>query len=256
VLSSCDLCRRTRPVSQERVSQLAGDAEWVAATRQRLVNLGWFMKCLKEPLARMANKEDGCTGAFWEGRFKSVAVLDEASLLATAAYIDLNPLAAGRAATPEDSAHTSLRARLDHCRRTGTLGTVRDGLSTQTHDPSQEAGLWLLPVADERAHGGSDRAGLVAGCTLSGYLRLVEWTSRLVRDGKASLDAGSISVFERLRLDAEAWETTVTRRFAVSRRSGSHCGGAVRLAEAARTHGRRWHRNQFRRLPQSIRPVA
>ena len=83
------------PVSQERVSQLAGDAEWVAATRKRLVNLGWFMKCLKEPLARIANKKDGCTGAFWEARFKSVAVLDEASLLATAAYIDLNPLAAG-----------------------------------------------------------------------------------------------------------------------------------------------------------------
>jgi len=77
--------------SQERVSQLAGDAEWVAATRQRLVNLYWFMKCLKEPLARMANKEDGCTGAFWEGRFKSVAVLDEASLLATIPFVLAQP---------------------------------------------------------------------------------------------------------------------------------------------------------------------
>ena len=53
------------------------------------------MKCLKEPLARLANAEDGCPGAFWEGRYKSVAVLDEEALLATAAYIDLNPLAAG-----------------------------------------------------------------------------------------------------------------------------------------------------------------
>jgi hypothetical protein len=43
---------------------LAADPDWVARIRGRLANLGWFMKCLKEPLARLANKEDGCTGAF------------------------------------------------------------------------------------------------------------------------------------------------------------------------------------------------
>ena len=52
------------------------------------------MKCLKEPLARRANSEDGSSGDIREGRYKSIAVLDEASLLATVAYIDLNPLAA------------------------------------------------------------------------------------------------------------------------------------------------------------------
>ena len=61
------------------------------------------MKSLKEPLARIANKEDGVSGAFWEGRYKSVGILDEEGLLATAAYIDLNPLAAGVVATPEES---------------------------------------------------------------------------------------------------------------------------------------------------------
>jgi hypothetical protein len=29
----------------------------VARTRERLADLGWFMKCLKEPLARLANRE-------------------------------------------------------------------------------------------------------------------------------------------------------------------------------------------------------
>ena len=53
------------------------------------------MKCLKEPLSRLANRQDQTRGAFFEGRFKSVAILDEESLLATCAYIDLNPVAAG-----------------------------------------------------------------------------------------------------------------------------------------------------------------
>ena len=94
-----DTAGKALPVSQARVELLAQDAGWVAKVRKRLGDLSWFMKCLKEPLARLANREEGCSGAFWEGRFKSIAVLDEESLLATAAYIDLNPVAAGLVAT-------------------------------------------------------------------------------------------------------------------------------------------------------------
>jgi hypothetical protein len=77
------------------------------------------MKCLKEPLSRLANREEQTRGAFFEGRFKSVAILDEESLLATCAYIDLNPVAAGIAEVPEASAHTSIKQRVEH----GPLGS-------------------------------------------------------------------------------------------------------------------------------------
>ena len=171
-----------------------------------------------------------------------MAVLDEERLLATAAYIDLNPLAAGIAATPEESAHTSLRARLDHASDNGTLETVRDDLSTQTRNPQQDETLWLLPTDDRRDHG-SDRAGLVEGCTLSCYLRLIDWTSRLIRAGKAHLDASVSSLFDRLRIDAEWWEVTIGQLLRSTKPTGSHFGRRDRLTAAAQLHGRRWHRN-------------
>ncbi len=67
---------------------------------------------MKEPLARLANKQDQTRGAFFEERFKSIAILDEESLLATCAYIDLNPVAAGIVEVPEKGPHTSITQRV------------------------------------------------------------------------------------------------------------------------------------------------
>jgi hypothetical protein len=90
-----DARRQFVKISDQWIEEKLADAAWLAEIRKRLQSLSWFMKCLKEPLARAANIEDKVRGAFFEERFKSIAVLDEEALLATCVYIDLNPVAAG-----------------------------------------------------------------------------------------------------------------------------------------------------------------
>lgn len=127
--------------------------------RQRLQDLSWYIRLLNEAISRKANLEDNCSGRFWEGRFKSQALLDESALLAAMVYVDLNPVRAGLAATPEQSAYTSIRERLSVIQ-----GNLRDTL--------------LMPF---------DPAGKNPSAipfSLKDYLALADWAGRQHRDGK------------------------------------------------------------------------
>ena len=199
---------------KELISNRLGDAKWIAEARERLSSLSWFMKCLKEPLSRLANKAEKCTGAFFEGRFKSIAVLDEAALLSVCAYIDLNPVAAGIAATPEASEHTSVKARVDHVQQQGRVADLqaakRGSVAGSRASKKLEEALWLIPIEDRRRRE-SSREGMLDGFTLSNYLMLVEYTGRLLRDGKATITSEVSDIFARLGSSAEAWQTDMQR---------------------------------------------
>ena len=95
-----------------RKAQIIQDANRVTELHQRLHSLSWFNCFINEPLARLANKEDNCKGRFWEGRFKSQILLDEASVLACMVYVDLNPIRAGVASDLIDRDYTSIQNRL------------------------------------------------------------------------------------------------------------------------------------------------
>ena len=136
------------------VQQLIG--EW----RTRLYSISWFVRLLNETLARQANREDGCKGHFWEGRFRSQALLTESALLACMAYVDLNPIRAGLADWPEQSDYTSIKQRLD---------------GEQPAAPSLPP--LLLPFASQRKPDDLPYA-------FTDYLMLVDWTGRAIRTDK------------------------------------------------------------------------
>ena len=200
--------RKPMKVSKEIMDARVANVTWVAETRKRLSSLGWFMKCLKEPLARLANKQDECTGAFFEGRFKSIAILDEESLLSVCAYIDLNPVAAGIAPTPEESDHTSVKARVEHVQASGRIKDLQaaelGSVAAVQVSGGLEDDLWLVPIEDQRGRG-AVREGMRTGFTLGQYLMLVEYTGRILRDGKAAISSEVADIFARLGSTPETW---------------------------------------------------
>jgi len=209
-----DKSRQPLPVSNDWVKWRLKDVGWVAKARARLQSLSWFMKCLKEPLSRLANREEQTRGAFFEGRFKSVAVLDEESLLAVCAYIDLNPVAAGIAEVPEASEHTSIKERVDHVKaegRTEDLKAAQDGsVAGSAASAGLEESLWLCPIEDRRRLD-SAREGMLEGFALGSYLLLVDYTGRFFREGKAAMSREVAAIFERIGTTAETWQARLEK---------------------------------------------
>ena len=99
--------------TQADIERLVNDAKTLTRIRLRLSDVSWFMRALAEPIARLANRQDQVTGRFWEGRFRAQKIVDESGLLACAMYVDLNPIRAAMAATPEESQYTSAYDRIE-----------------------------------------------------------------------------------------------------------------------------------------------
>jgi REP element-mobilizing transposase RayT len=95
-----------------RREQLLGNKDLLKDRRKKLGCLSTFMKHLKQPIALRANREDGCKGHFFEQRFYSGALLSEQAVLASMAYVDLNPVRAKIARSLEECMHTSIATRL------------------------------------------------------------------------------------------------------------------------------------------------
>lgn len=141
------------------LAMLMANSDRLAGLRKRLASLSWFMRCLCENIARAANREDGTSGRFWAGRFKSVALLDEAAILACSVYVDLNPIRAGIATTPEESPYTSGRDRIRSMVQTSTKRALKDESSLAETLERPDAWLCELTLQETTTGPASPTAG-------------------------------------------------------------------------------------------------
>jgi REP element-mobilizing transposase RayT len=166
--------------------------------RARLSDLSWFMRVLNEGIARQANAEDGVKGRFWEGRFRSQALLDEQALIAALAYVDLNPIRAGLAETPEESDYTSIQQRVGRgpARVEGPEAASGEGPSG---DPVE-----ALPRAPLMPFDATGRTDWAVPYAFDDYLELVDWLGRAVHPAKRGcIPPDRPKILDRLGMDAE-----------------------------------------------------
>jgi len=204
---------------EQQIRNLVLGTERIAELRKRLCSLSWFMKHLNEFIARAANKEDKVKGRFWESRFKCQALLDEAAIAACMVYVDLNPIRAGLAETPEDSDFTSIQQRIrDWHKGMKNIASI----STKTEQNHQALSQlcntpkpgntsvavsdnWLCPISSE-----TNLQGILP-MTEEEYFDLVDRSGRMIRsDKQGSIDADLAPILQRIGARPEAWVETVS----------------------------------------------
>jgi REP element-mobilizing transposase RayT len=166
--------------------------EEIHQRRENLYSISWFMSCINEHIARLANKEDNVKGRFWESRFKSQALTDEGALLACMVYVDLNPIRAKMTNTLENSDFTSIQERLHaHHQNQPTPSTLMD---FQPKEIKADALKVCLPFA------------------IKDYLLLIDWTGRQFREDKPGFIPANVPPLVReVGLNPSNWVKTVEK---------------------------------------------
>ena len=197
------------------LNSIRNDPVKLADIRSRLSDISWWMRLLCQYIALRANGEEGeGLGKFWQNRFKAVRILDEETLLACAAYVDLNPIRAALAETLESSDYTSIQ------RRIASLQADMASPEPTALGNFHRADDFLSPIAiDERNDpSGPQPSKSNKRCSDKGFLALAEadyltildWLARNPVVGKrGSTPELATKIFERLGIDAQAWSAMV-----------------------------------------------
>jgi len=205
------------------------------------------MRCVSENIACRANREDEVTGHFWEGRFGSQVIMDEAGLLACAAYVDLNPIRAAMAETPETSDYTGAKDRIDDLRAAAAQSAQPPAERERDRRGPGLSG-WMSPLEINEAHDPAGVDGCELGCrasnkgflslSLEAYLSLLDWTGRELRaDKRGSIPAPLQPILQRIGLDGPAWCDLVSRYDRYFKRAA---GTATSLAAEASRRCQNW----------------
>lgn len=229
----------------------------VEVLRKRLSDPSWLMATLCEYVARRSNREDGCPGRFWEDRYQCRELVDESAILVCGIYVELNPIRAGEAPTPESARRTSAYDRIQSRQQrqresdrqemeTSDAGQSPEKLS----DPLPDGWLCELTLDEQAA---VDAPGMLQSATqrrasdkglipisLDDYLQLLDASGRMVRSGKTGAIPDHLApILQRLGIRQQVWPELVTR---FDELFGQVVGAADRVAQRAAQAGRRWYR--------------
>jgi len=145
------------------------------------------MSRLNEPLAKRSNKEENCTGSFWQGRYSAQALLDEVAVFSCMAYVDLNPIRAKITEKLEESNNTSIKKRLKELKQIESID-VQKKLDTAIFAISNQISSKKLSMS------------------LKSYIELVEWTGKnIIRPNKAAMPQHIFSCLNSLNLQQAHW---------------------------------------------------
>ncbi len=170
-----------------RKQSIIADKDKVEKYRKRLGSLSWFMGRLNEPLAKRSNEEEDCTGRFWEGRYSSQALLDEAAVFSCMAYVDLNPVRSKITEQLETSNNTSIKKRLESLKDIDPID-VQACLDASVKAINKQVRSKSLPMS------------------LKSYIQLVEWTGKsIVYPNKAAMPTHIQSSLHQLNLQQTHW---------------------------------------------------
>ena len=182
----------------------------LAQTRERLADVSWWMRLLCQRVAMRSNREDRATGRFFEERYKAIRLIDEASIIACSAYVDLNPIRAQICQTIETSEHTSAKRRIDAMRRQHQA--QRPEPKSFQRDPA----AFLSPLTIDEQLDSAGPCASVQGkrCSEKGflamslldYVELLDWTARQSHPSKLGKTPSDLPpVILRLGIAPEDW---------------------------------------------------
>lgn len=217
-------------------AQLQRVEEYAQTYRARLADLSWFMRVLNESIARQANQEDKVTGRFWEGRFKSQALLDDAAVLTAMSYVDLNPVRAGMAETLDESDHTSLQRRIrpdaeDHSAAAPVETLTRRRPGTRPDELRPEDELRALPRAPLMPFDATGQFEPAIPFGFEDYLELTDTLGRCVHPSKRGrIPVHRPRLLDQMGMDAEAF---IRQSSHLLRAFGSAIGAPEQLVELA-----------------------
>ncbi len=183
---------KTTPTEKD-INELANNKKEVEVCRKKLRDVSWYMKALNQYIARRANLEDNVKGRFWQGRFESIALPESSAILKCLMYVELNPIRAKIAETPETSKFTSCYDRIK-------AHLARKKAKTNNNSKDKEKDSWLAQIFDTPKSKG------ILHMTFEEYLDLLDWTGREIRkDKRGAIPDNLAPILERLGLRTNHW---------------------------------------------------